>query len=83
MYLNGLILVSGVLDYATLETTPGNDLPYILYLPAYTAAAHFHKKLPPDLQNDLTKALAESRAFAKGELCLGIATRRFALHRRA
>ena len=39
----------------------------ILYLPAYTAAAHFHKKLPPDLQNDLTKALAESRAFAKGE----------------
>ena len=27
MYLNGLILVSGVLDYATLEPSPGNDLP--------------------------------------------------------
>jgi carboxypeptidase C (cathepsin A) len=67
MYLNGLVLVSGVLDFATLDNEPGNDLPYILYLPAYTAAAHFHKKLPADLQNDLTKALAESRAFSKGE----------------
>jgi carboxypeptidase C (cathepsin A) len=67
MYLNGLILVSGVLDYATLENPPGNDLPYILYMPAYTAAAHYHNKLPPDLQNDLEKALAEARTFAKGE----------------
>jgi carboxypeptidase C (cathepsin A) len=36
-------------------------------LPAYTAAAQFHNKLPPDLQSDLPKALAEARAFAKGE----------------
>jgi len=67
MYLNGLILVSGVLDFATIYDSPGNDVPYPLYLPAYTAAAHFHKKLPDDLQNDLAKALAESREFAKGE----------------
>jgi carboxypeptidase C (cathepsin A) len=67
MYLNGLILVSGVLDFATIWNNPGNDVPYPLYLPAYTAAAQFHDKLPPDLQNDLPKALAEARAFAKGE----------------
>jgi carboxypeptidase C (cathepsin A) len=67
MYLNGLILVSGVLDFATVVNNAGNDVPYPLYLPAYTAAAHFHKKLPPDLQSDLPKALAESRAFARGE----------------
>jgi carboxypeptidase C (cathepsin A) len=67
LYLNGVILVSGLLDWATINNQPGNDVPYPLILPAYTAAAHFHKKLPPDLQNDLTKALAESRAFAKGE----------------
>jgi carboxypeptidase C (cathepsin A) len=64
MYLNGLILVSGALDFTTIF---GNDVPYPLYLPAYTAAAHFHKKLPPDLQADLPKALAEAREFAKGE----------------
>ena len=67
MYLNGLILVSGVLDFATIYDNPGNDVPYPLYLPAYTAAAQFHKKLPPDLQADLPKALAEAREFAKGE----------------
>src|ERR1700722_822590 len=39
MYLNGLILVSGVLDFSTISGDPGNDLPYPLILPAYTAAA--------------------------------------------
>ena len=67
MYLNGLILVSGVLDFATIWNNAGNDLPYPLYLPAYTAAAQFHKKLPADLQDDLPKALAEAREFARGE----------------
>jgi carboxypeptidase C (cathepsin A) len=67
MYLNGLILVSGVLNFETIADDPGNDVPYPLYLPAYTAAAHFHKKLPTDLQNDLDAALAEARQFARGE----------------
>lgn len=67
MYLNGLILVSGVLDFSTISGDPGNDLPYPLILPAYTAAAFYHHKLPADLQSDLTNALAESRAFAGGE----------------
>jgi carboxypeptidase C (cathepsin A) len=64
MYLNGLILVSGVLDFSTLSGDTGNDLPYPLILPAYTAAAFYHHKLPPDLQSDLASALKESRAFA-------------------
>jgi carboxypeptidase C (cathepsin A) len=67
MYLNGLILVSGVLDFATIYNNQGNDIPYPLMLPAYTAAAFYHKKLPPDMQADLPKALAASRLFAKGD----------------
>ena len=67
LYLNGLILVSGVLDFGTICGATGNDLPYPLILPAYTAAAHFHKKLPADLQSDCAKALAEARSFARGE----------------
>ena len=66
MYLNGLILVSGVLDFGTIWNNAGNDVPYPLILSAYTAAANFHKKLPADLQGDLPKALAEAREFAKG-----------------
>jgi carboxypeptidase C (cathepsin A) len=65
MYLNGLVLLSGVLDFATLNEARGNDLPFLVFLPAYTAIAQYHKKLPPDLQSDLNKALAEAHEFTK------------------
>ena len=45
MYLNGVILISAVLDFMTLEFDPGNDLPFILFLPTYTATAWYHRKL--------------------------------------
>jgi len=66
MYLNGIILISSILNFQTAEFDTGNDLPYILYLPTYTAIAWYHKKLPGDLQGDLQKAIAESKAFATG-----------------
>jgi carboxypeptidase C (cathepsin A) len=50
LYLNGLMLVSSVLDFATLRFEPGNDLPPLLYAPTYAATAHFHGALAPDLQ---------------------------------
>jgi carboxypeptidase C (cathepsin A) len=67
MNLNGIMLLSSVLNFGTIAFDPGNDLPYILFLPTYTAAAWYHKKLPKDLQGDLQKAIAESKAFAAGE----------------
>jgi len=67
MYLNGIILISAILNFETAEFDTGNDLPYILYLPTYTAIAWYHKKLPSDLQGDLQKAIGESKAFATGE----------------
>lgn len=67
MALNGLVLVSLVFDFQTLEFDHGNDLPYLLFLPTYTATAWYHKRLSPDLQADLHAALAESVAFAEGE----------------
>ena len=67
MYLNGIILISSILNFQTAEFDTGNDLPYILYLPTYTAIAWYHKKLPSDLQQGgLEKAVAESKAFAVG-----------------
>jgi carboxypeptidase C (cathepsin A) len=67
MYLNGIVLISSILNFETAEFDAGNDLPYLLYLPTYTAIAWYHKKLPADLQGDLQKAIAESRKFALGE----------------
>jgi carboxypeptidase C (cathepsin A) len=68
MYLNGIVLISSILNFETAEFDAGNDLPYILYLPTYTAIAWYHKKLPADLQSgDVQKAVEESRKFAVGE----------------
>lgn len=67
MNFNGVGLVSVVLNFGTIRFDEGNDLPYVLYLPAYTATAWYHKKLPRDLQSDLAKALAEAEKFAQGD----------------
>lgn len=67
LFLNGITLISSVLNFETISFNPGNDLPYALFLPSYTAAAWYHKKLPKDLQADLEKALGEARKFAAGD----------------
>jgi carboxypeptidase C (cathepsin A) len=72
MFLNGVMLVSTVLSFQTLRFDPGNDLPYILFLPTYTATAWYHGRLPDDLQADLDAALAEAEAFAAGEYTLAL-----------
>jgi carboxypeptidase C (cathepsin A) len=66
--LNGIMLVSTVLNFQTIDFTAGNDLPYVLYLPGYSAAAWFHKKLPADLQAlPLPEVVAKAESFAGGE----------------
>jgi carboxypeptidase C (cathepsin A) len=73
MYLNGIALVSSVLDFSTISFNAGNDLPFVLYLPTETAVAWFHKKLPPDLQADRKKALRESEQYALGDYSRALA----------
>jgi carboxypeptidase C (cathepsin A) len=68
MYLNGIVLVSSVLDFSTIVFMPGNLMPYILFLPHYTATAWYHNKLPTDLQKKpLSEVLKESKIFALDE----------------
>lgn len=68
IYLNGIILLSSVLDFSTVSFSPGNNLAYVAYLPHYTATAWYHKKLSPEYQSQpLVKVLEESRRFALDE----------------
>ena len=67
IYINGIFLISAILNFGSNDYYPGNDLPRALYIPSYTAAAWYHKKLAPALQGDLQKALKESQDFALGE----------------
>jgi carboxypeptidase C (cathepsin A) len=74
MYLNGIILLSSILNFQTARFDVGNDLPYPLFLPTYTATAWYHKKLPDDLQRaGLQAATAEARRFALGDYTLALA----------
>jgi carboxypeptidase C (cathepsin A) len=67
-YLNGIVLISSILNFETASFDSGNDLAYELFLPTYTAIAWYHKRLPTDLQSGtLEHAVAESEQFALGD----------------
>jgi carboxypeptidase C (cathepsin A) len=66
MNLSGVVLVSNAMNTAVFSEDAGNDLPYALHLPAYTAAAWYHKKLAPDLQADFARVYREAEEFALG-----------------
>ena len=70
MYLNGIMLVSVVLNFQTIRFAAGNDLPYILFLPTYTATAYWHNRLDQletQTEDSFEKILAEVRDFALGD----------------
>jgi carboxypeptidase C (cathepsin A) len=62
--LNGVVLISSVLNWQAVLFGPGNDMPYVVYLPTYAATAWYHKKLAPELSGDLEKTLKEVEDFA-------------------
>jgi carboxypeptidase C (cathepsin A) len=66
IHLNGIVLVSSVLDMATITFGAGDDRPYVFYLPSYAAVAWYHKALK-DRPADLEAFLAEVRRYAQGE----------------
>lgn len=73
LYLNGIVLVSAVLNFATLDLSAGNDLAFALFMPAYTSSAWYHKRLPPDLQSKpLSEVLKEAEDFAAHDYMLSL-----------
>ena len=65
--VNGIVMISTVLNFGMLHQGLSDGLPYALYLPSYTAAAWYHKKLPPDLQKDLKATLKEVEQWTMAE----------------
>jgi carboxypeptidase C (cathepsin A) len=71
--LNGIVFISSVLDFATISHGGSNDLPYILFLPSFTATALYHHKLNDELSNNRAKTLAEVQAWALGDYTAALA----------
>ena len=61
--LNGILLISTVLDFAAGSDTPGNELGYITNLPSMAAAALYHGKAEA---GSVEQFVDEARAWAIG-----------------
>lgn len=72
-FLNGIMLISTVLNFQTLRFGNGNDLPYSLYLPSYAMAARYHGKLAGKyLKMDEQAFADEVRGFAQGDYTVAL-----------
>ncbi len=69
--INGVILLSAVLDFSFASETPGNEMAYVGTLPTMTAAAWYHDRLTPRPAS-VEEAVAEARRFATSEYILAL-----------
>lgn len=66
--LNGILLVSTVLNFQTIRFADNNDLPLVLILPSYATTAWYHKRLSPQMQaKSVAQVAQEARSFASNE----------------
>ena len=66
--LNGVVLISTVMNFQSIRFADNNDLPLVLIFPSYTATAWYHKQLPADLlSKPLREVLRESENFVVNE----------------
>ena len=62
MNLNGVVMLSSLLDFRTLRPSAGDDYTHAVFLPGFTATAHHHGKI----EGDRNELFEEARAFAFG-----------------
>lgn len=63
--INGVVLISVVLDFKLDHTAEGNDIGYIGLMPGYAATAWYHNRIDRSAwNNDYDAFLEDARAFA-------------------
>ena len=66
--LNGVALISTVLNFGYSSQSRGNDIGFINFIPTYAATAWYHKKLSPELQRlSLADVTAQAEKWASSE----------------
>lgn len=72
MDVNGLLMISSAVKYQAFDFESGIDLPYVLAVPSYASVAWYHKRLPPDLQENREKTLKEVEKWALEEYSVSL-----------
>lgn len=70
LYLNGVVLLSGLLDFRTLLSKGGNDLPHLCFLPAMATTAAWHRGVRDE--EELEETLSKARKLAGGDYALAL-----------
>jgi carboxypeptidase C (cathepsin A) len=63
--VNGVILMSTILDFGAEAEAEGNEMQYVVTLPSMAAVAFYHQHLPQQ-PADMVPFLDQARAFARG-----------------
>ena len=63
--VNGIILISTILDFGATAEVEGNEMPYILNLPSMATTAWYHRKIA-DPPATVVEIAAQARSFATG-----------------
>jgi carboxypeptidase C (cathepsin A) len=67
MELNGVLVISGAVNFQTLRFSSSNDLPNICFLPGYAATAWYHRALSAEMQaRTVAEVVADAERFALG-----------------
>ncbi|MFG1691629.1 S10 family peptidase [Gemmatimonadota bacterium] len=65
--LNGIVLVSAVLEFRTIQFAQGDDLPYVVNLPSYAVVAAYLEALPGPAPTDLDAYMEEVEEWSMTE----------------
>lgn len=66
--LNGILLISTVMNFQTIRFADNNDVPLVTILPSYATTAWYHKRLSPQMQaKSVSQVAQEARNFAANE----------------
>ncbi len=63
--VNGIILISSIMDFSEAADAPGNELAYVTNLPSMAATAWYHDRVP-NKPATVEAFVTEARAFAIG-----------------
>lgn len=68
--VNGILLISTILDFPSVSFQTGSEMPYISFLPTMAATAWYHGKV--DGEPDLAAWAQKARDFAAGDYALAL-----------
>ena len=72
LHISGVIFLSSVFDMSIVAEAPGNDIPYILFLPSMAATAWYHKKADPSFKS-AAEAYEAAIRFGLNEYIMALA----------